>query len=230
MEKISRLTIKDQVVVELRKAILNGKLKPGQALVQDDIARELNVSRMPVREALKMLEGEGLVTTTSFKGSVVTKFSAQDIREIYQVRMLMEGYAAEQASLNRSDKQIAKFEELLATMNRLHSVKDYKEYQDVDYAFHHLIAESSGNRRLIKLIEINWRSFIPYIAHSIPGRIEKSISEHTRIVEAIRARDAAEASRLCREQIETVYNEIVPYFKEIIKEDGPEYLEEESAT
>lgn len=214
MRKINHLTIKDQVVAALRKEILGGKLKPGQPLVQDQIAKELNVSRMPVREALRSLEIEGLVTTSSFKGAVVTQFTADDIREIYQIRKLLEGYAAEQAVLHIKPERVAELEQLIPEMKKRLAASDFKGYAQIDRAFHRMIAESSGNRRLLKLIESIWRSFAPYIAYSIPGRIERSYEEHARIVDAIRAGDAGKASRLCREQIETVYQEMAPYFKE----------------
>jgi DNA-binding GntR family transcriptional regulator len=219
MEKITHATIKDKVSESLRKAILDGKFKPGQALIQDQIAKELNVSRMPVREALRALEIEGLVTVSPFKGTVVTEHSPEDIREIYQIRMLLEGFAAEQAVPNMTPARIAEFERILDGMKRRLSAADYKGYAEYDRAFHHLIAESSGNRRLVKLIESTWGFFAPYIAYTIPGRIERSYREHTKIFDAIRRGKTDTAARLCREQIETVYREMAPYFQGHHRED-----------
>jgi DNA-binding GntR family transcriptional regulator len=213
MDKIAHATIKDQVSASLRKAILDGKLKPGEPLIQDQIAKELNVSRMPVREAFRALEIEGLVTTSPFKGTVVTVHSADDIREIYQIRMLLEGFAAEQAVPKMTPEHVSEFDRLLDGMKRRLAASDHKGYAEYDRAFHRLIAENSGNRRLVKLIESTWRSFAPYIAYSIPGRIERSYNEHSRILQAIRRGKADVAARLCREQIETVYREMAPYFK-----------------
>jgi DNA-binding GntR family transcriptional regulator len=168
---------------------------------------------MPVREALRALETEGLVKVTPFRGTVVTEHSAEDIREIYQIRMLLEGFAAEQAVRNITPESIAKFERILDGMKQRLSAADYRGYADYDRAFHHLIAESSGNRRLVKLIESTWRSFAPHIAYTISGRIERSYSEHTKIFDAIRRGKADVAARLCCEQIETVYKEMAPYFQ-----------------
>jgi DNA-binding GntR family transcriptional regulator len=213
MEKISHATITDRVSEALRKAILDGKFKPGQALIQDQIAKELNVSRMPVREALRALEIEGLVTTSPFKGAAVTEYSAEDIREIYQIRVLLEGFAAELAVPNMTPEHISEFERILDGMKRRLAASDHKGYAEYDRAFHRLIAESSNNQRLVKLIESTWRSFAPYIAYTIPGRIERSYNEHAKIFEAIRKRRADVAARLCREQIETVYKEMALYFQ-----------------
>ena len=213
MEKITHATIKDKVSDSLRKAILDGNLKPGQPLIQDQIAKELNVSRMPVREALRALEIEGLVTVLPFKGTFVTKYSAEDIREIYQIRMLLEGFAAEQAVRKMTPERTAEFERIMEGMKRRLAALDQKGYAEYDRAFHRLIAESSGNRRLAKLIESTWRNFALHIAFTIPGRIERSYHEHAKIFEAIRRGKADVATRLCREQIETVYREMAPYFK-----------------
>jgi DNA-binding GntR family transcriptional regulator len=214
MKKITHSTMTDKVVAKLRKAILDRKLKPGQPLVQDQIARELNVSRMPVREALRALEIEGLVTTSPYKGSVVTKFTEDDIREIYQVRKLLEGFAVEQAVPLLTPEDISELEGIHNQMREKLADPDHKEYTELDRAFHRSIAKGSGNKRLIALIESIWRSFPPGLAHSIPGRIERSVKEHAEIVNAICDRDAAKASKLCRDQIEAVYNEISPYFED----------------
>lgn len=222
LETIHHSTVKDKVVAALRKAILCGELRSGQPLIQDQIAKVLNVSRMPVREALRQLESEGLIINSPYRGSVVARFTFDDIREIYQIRKLLEGHATASAAQCITPAGISELERLLTGMKERLDHADPEGYAELDRMFHRMIIESTGNRRLVKLIESIWKSFPLYIAYSIPGRIERSYEEQTKIVEAIRAGDADRASALCCDQIEAVYKEILPYFTEKSEEAEPD--------
>jgi DNA-binding GntR family transcriptional regulator len=177
---------------------------------------------MPVREALRLLESEGLIINSPYKGAVVGRFTVDDIREIYQIRKLLEAHAAELAAQCITLAGISELERLIAGMKEQLDLADPEGYAELDRKFHRIIIESTGNRRLVKLIESIWKSFPLYLAYSIPGRIERSYEEQTRIVEAIRARDATRASALCCDQIETVYREMIPYFTEKGEEAEPD--------
>lgn len=213
LEKLNHTTLKDSVVATLRKAILYGDLKPGQQLKQDQIAKELNISRMPVREALSNLENEGLIINLPYKGSVVAKFMAEDIREIYQIRKLIEGFAAELATKNMTGDDIEKLEILMKQMKSCLKTKKNDLYASLDKDFHRIIFEKCGNKRLIQLINAIWGSFPMYLAYSIPGRIERSFKEQTDTLEAIRKADPKLAARFTQKQIEIVYEEMVPHFE-----------------
>ena len=206
-------TVKDLVIATLRNAILYGELKPGQQLKQDQIAKELNISRMPVREALSHLESEGLIVKHPYRGSVVAKFTAEDIREIYEIRKLVEGLASELATKNMTDDDIEKLENLMYRMEGCLKTKDIDFYALLDKDFHQTIFEKCGNKRLIQLINGIWKSFPMYLAYSIPDRIERSFREQTAIVEAIRNGDSEQTEHLCRKQIDTVYKEMIPHFE-----------------
>lgn len=213
LEKPDHKTLKDLVVATLRKAILYGDLRPGQQLKQEQIARQLNISRMPVREALSQLESEGLIKSIPYRGCEVAEFTAADIKEIYQIRNLIEGFATELATENMTVVDIEKLDNLMEEMERCLETKDIDAYALSDKEFHQTIFEKCGNRRLTQLIENIWKSFPMYLAYSIPDRIQRSFREQRGILEAVRKGDSKEAGRLARKQIDTVYKEMLPHFE-----------------
>lgn len=214
LETIEHRTLKDVVAATLRKAILEGKLEPGQPLVQDQIAKELNISRMPVREALNLLESEGLIVNLPYRGSVVARFTAQDIREIYKVRELLEVYATRQAARNITPNALDELSDLMNQMAECLKGGDQEKYASLDRRYHQLIFESSGNNRLVQLINQIWKGFPLYLAYSIPGRIERSHAEQTKVLDAIRQGDAEMAAHYSREQIKAIFKEMEPHFED----------------
>ncbi|MEW6262443.1 MAG: GntR family transcriptional regulator [Thermodesulfobacteriota bacterium] len=214
MEKITHRTLRDQVAATLRQAILKKELKPGQPLIQEELAKELNISRMPVREALMLLQNEGLIVNSPHKGAVVARFTREDIREIYQIRRLLEGYATTLAARNMTPADLAELDQLMDEMGRCLESTDHQGYAGFDQRFHQVIFRCSGNKRLVKMITGLWNSFPMYLAYSIQGRIARSHKEQTLIVEALRRGDADRAAEFCRRQIETVYQEMEPHFLE----------------
>ncbi|HEA68569.1 MAG TPA: GntR family transcriptional regulator [Desulfobacterales bacterium] len=212
-------TLKDLVVATLRKAILYGDIKPGEQLKQEDIAGQLGISRMPVREALSQLENEGLIKNIPYKGCTVKTFTSKDIKEIYQIRKVLESYATGLATTNMTPEDIEKLEELMAKLKNCIESDDIDAYADCDLQFHHMIFEKSTNKRLNQFIKTIWKSFPMYLAYSIPQRIKRSFEEQSRILDAIREGDSKKASRLAGKQIETVYEEMKPHFEKTLKSD-----------
>jgi DNA-binding GntR family transcriptional regulator len=220
LERPEHKTLKETVVVSLRKAILYGDIKPGEQLKQEQIAKHLGISRMPVREALSQLESEGLIQNIPYKGCVVNRFTSEDIREIYQIRKVLESYANELAAKNMTDEDIERLEALMAKMKACVEAHDIESYASFDREFHQAIFENSQNKRLKQIIVTIWKSFPLYLAYSIPRRIQRSFDEQSRIVEAIRRHDPKGAARLARVQIETVYKEMVPHFQKFSVVEG----------
>ena len=210
-------TLKDLVAASLRKAILYGDIKPGQQLKQDNIASQMGISRMPVREALSQLESEGLIKNISYKGCTVSTFTADDIKEIYQIRKVLESYATELATIYMTPADIEKLEDLMAELKDCIENKDIDSYEAWDLQFHSTIFEKSANKRLYQYIKAIWKSFPMYLAYSIPQRIRRSFEEQSGILDAIREGDSKKAAQLAGKQIETVYEEMKPYFEETSK-------------
>jgi DNA-binding GntR family transcriptional regulator len=141
----------------LRSAILTGVLAPGDRLVETQLAEWLQVSRTPLREALRQLQQDGLVTADVSGGLRVTTITAGDAEELYDCRLALEALAVAGACVHATPAQLAAIEACVtkaegATADSYGSLPP-ESLLDVDYQFHHLIAESSGNRRLVSLLD-----------------------------------------------------------------------------
>jgi DNA-binding GntR family transcriptional regulator len=204
-----RRRVTDWVYEEVRQAIIELKLKPGEALREAATAQQLGVSKTPVREALARLEQEGLVETTSFKGAVVSGYSPEDLQEIYELRELLEGAAARAAATSASDETLARLAALVAESRELGAKDDLEGLAVLLGAFDLVIFEQVTNERIRALIE-NLKAHLTRIGRlteDIPGRVKASVEEHAVIVDAIGAHDGDEAERCMRRHIRSVLSD-----------------------
>jgi DNA-binding GntR family transcriptional regulator len=181
------------VLAELRAALTAGKLLPGQQLVQEDLADDLGVSRVPIRESLKILEGEGLVTYHPNRGYFVTELSTADLAEVYRIREILETEALNQAVVEVSDADIADIESILARVERASESGDVQELTEANRAFHFAIIELSGLSRLSRLIRQLWDASDIYRTVYFQDSVNRDRInvEHKKIIDALKSRDAA---------------------------------------
>ena len=186
----------------IREAIIDGRLAPGQRLKEEELARELGISRTPVREALLMLQAEGLVDAVPNRGAVVSSHDAEDLEDLYQLRALLEGHAARRAAMNVTHETIA---DLWASCERFEGLADgdVKELVKENLVFHNTIVEASGSKRVAqlvgKLIELPlvYRSYIWYP----PQQRQISLHYHRQIARALEARDGERAELVMKEHV-----------------------------
>ena len=185
-------TAAETVLHELRSALAAGRLMPGQQLVQEDLAEDLGVSRVPIRESLKILEGEGHVTYHPNRGYFVTELSADDLIELYRIRQILEAEALAQAVLEVSDADIADIESILEQVEQAAESGDVERLTEANRAFHVAIIELSGMNRLSRLIRQLWDASDIYrtVYFRDPVNRERVHSEHREIIDALKARDA----------------------------------------
>ena len=185
-------TAAESVLHELRSALAAGRLLPGQQLVQEDLAADLGVSRVPIRESLKILEGEGHVTYHPNRGYFVTELSADDLIELYRIRQILEAEALAQAVLEVSDADIADIESILEQVEQAAESGDVERLTEANRAFHFAIIELSGMNRLSRLIRQLWDASDIYrtVYFRDPVNRERVHSEHREIIDALKARDA----------------------------------------
>ena len=201
-----RRKVTDWVYEEVREAIIDLRLKPGEPLREATMAEQLGVSKTPVREALTRLEQEGLVETASFKGAVVSGYSDHDLREIYELRELLEGAAARAATETASPAMLAHLRDLTARSRTLRDEGRLTELADLLGEFDIVIYEQVENQRIRALIQ-NLQAHLGRIGRltqEIPGRVAASVEEHAAIVEAMAGHDPDEAERLMRLHIRSV--------------------------
>jgi DNA-binding GntR family transcriptional regulator len=144
-------TLTDQVVRQLRTQIILGHLPPGEQLVEQRLAAQLQVSRSTVREALRRLEAESLVETTSHRGSKVARIDLTDAHDICEVYILLETHAVRQLHLPIDERMRARLERTTEQMRDVRFPDDVDRFIDLDHSFHQTIVAASGQRRLLQI-------------------------------------------------------------------------------
>jgi DNA-binding GntR family transcriptional regulator len=179
---------KNQVYEYLLESILSNKLPAGTAIAELDISNELNVSRTPIREALKELEAEGLVTRYPSRGTIVSPITPYDVEEIFSLRILLESFAL-QLSLPKITKE--EVEGIEAMFTRLDSSSSKQEYYQADKSLHALIINHAGNRRLKQFLTILNSQIERFrrIAAVKPTRLANSKNEHLKILALLKQKD-----------------------------------------
>ena len=186
------------VYASLEEKILSGEYKIGEQITEKRISTELGVSRTPVREALLMLEKDGLVELIPNKGAVVRGISVGDLVDIYNIRKRLEGLAASLAAERIDEKGIAELSEIVELSEFFILKNDTEKLKQFDSDFHACVYKYSGSRMLEKVLCDLHRSIGSYRKRSLenPGRLEKSVKEHREMLEAIKAGDAEKADML----------------------------------
>jgi DNA-binding GntR family transcriptional regulator len=193
---------------QLRREIVRGELRPNQPLAEIDIAERLNVSRTPVRESMQRLAADGLVISRRRRW-LVYEHSKQEIEEIYEVRLALEGYAARLASQRISDAQAEK----LARLRESAAAAGFQLTERVEHneIFHNQLITIAGNERLASMLAHNRNfAFNRQVASLYtPDDLAVSRTQHTRLVDAVLARDGDAAERTAREHIQSALEIII---------------------
>jgi DNA-binding GntR family transcriptional regulator len=142
-----------QVARLLTDAIVQGRMPPGSKLVEAGIARELGVSRAPVREAARLLESQGLLVASPRRGFFVRQFAADDIDQIYDLRLCVERHAGVLAARNLTPETRDALRRQIDVLHQTADLDDQARQVEEDYRFHRLICEIAGNRRLLRLFD-----------------------------------------------------------------------------
>ncbi len=199
-------TLREWAYTQVREMIVTGELAPGSVIHEGDLCERLDISKSPLREALRQLHQEGLIDTVSNKGSRVATLSEQDIEEIYQLRSYIEAMAVRLACNKRTPGDIASLRENIQALEMIKTSGTIREIADQDIRFHLLLAQISGNRRLIRIqqnlqiemLRLVMRQFVDW------GDVAESdaVRRHNAIVDAIESNDPDAAEREMRAHIE----------------------------
>lgn len=183
---------------ELRRLLLTGELAPGQPIRQDALADLLGVSRVPIREALKILEGEGQVEYRPRRGYIVSELSVDDLSEIYRLRRLLETEAARQAVKLITDEEIAALEAAEAEVEAAGAAEDVVAIATANRRFHFIVFEAARMPHLLTLLTRLWDATAAYrsVYYGSDERRRRFEEEHWSIINAVRARDARDLVKL----------------------------------
>lgn len=214
-------TIRRKIYEHLREQLLNGEITPPEHLVEAKIAKELGTSRTPVREALHSLELEGLIKAIPRVGYVVKPISEQEVEEICEVRMAIEGVAVRWAMEKAYKKLIEELKKNISISDSKVSKRDAMAFVDLDARFHEIIARYSGSQRLLELAQTLRRHMLRYRIQSIYSvdNVLRAIDGHKGIVRAIEKQDLREVNVAIRNHMEQVKRDVLRYaFKASSKE------------
>jgi len=213
-------TLSAQVFEALQEAIVMGELIPGHKIRESELAKQYNISRGPLRDALRRLEARRLVTTTPNAGARVVELSTAQLIELYQVREALEGMTCRLAAKNMTDIEIEELSSLLgeheAEVQRNGGSEYLKQEEDLD--FHFRIAQGSKNELLrTALCEDHYQlmRLYRYKFSNRRGRPSKALTEHRIILEAIRERDGELAEILMRRHIRNARKSFEKYIQEL---------------
>jgi len=201
------LSLKDRAYLVLRDLIITGKIEPGDRLPEEELSKRMNISRVPIREALMMLESEGLVTMIPRKGAIVSEITEKSICEIWEVRSLLEPFAA------KSSVGLIPKEEIIRVETMIHqaltNLDDFELYMKSDLAIHKLLYEYIDNDYLKELIEttssrsLRVRYFTEKAVIGEDEDVEKTVcAEHLQIIDTIKNLDS-----------DAVYNSVQTHIK-----------------
>lgn len=191
-------SLHSKVFHAIREDILSGKYKQYEELKETAIGNELGVSRTPVREALRQLELEGLVSIVPNKGAYVTSFTEKDINDIYAARSLLEGLCAKMAAEHITQEQLKELFDNIELSEFYASKGNYMQLCELDTRFHEMIYRASGSRILEQLLSDfhHYVERIRRVSLATEGRAEKCNEEHRRILEAMRSKNLLLAEKL----------------------------------
>lgn len=191
--------LKSQTIYRaLRERILSNDIKPGSRLVLREVAQRYEASDIPAREALRMLERDGLVETAPYRGARVTSLTAREVEETYFIRSHLESIATGLAAERISDAELDELDLLMERMRAAVEAEDGPGFSDLNRQFHQTIVYACGNQMLSELTMDIWQrhSGFQRVFRMVPKRIATSQAEHEGIMDALRARDAERASKL----------------------------------
>ncbi|MBO4976797.1 MAG: GntR family transcriptional regulator [Lachnospiraceae bacterium] len=198
------LPLRDVVFNTLRQAILTGELKPGERLMEIHLANRLGVSRTPIREAIRKLELEGLVTMIPRRGAEVAQITEKSMSDVLEVRRALDALCVELACERISDEDIRDLKDACDNFERAVRSKDAKKIAQADVELHNIIVKATGNSRLIQLInnlsEQMYRYRYEYIKDA--SQHARLIEEHRIIYESIVRKDKETASRAAKMHID----------------------------
>ena len=198
-----------RIISEIR----NGTLLPGDRLTETDLATRLGISRTPVREAIRLLEADGLVTHTPRRGATIRALGHAEISELYDMRAVLEGAAAQFAARAASEVEL---NELESIHNEMCTAQNAEDRYILNRQFHAALLDSARNRFLIKAVGANQKTLLILGRSTMEddGRADRALSEHAEILTALKTRDPERAGTAMHRHIEAAHQARLRQFRE----------------
>lgn len=209
----NKRTLKEKVYLTLKEKILTQKLRAGDSLSEVDLAKELGVSRTPVREALLKLQKDMLLEILPNRGAHVTFITLQDLKDTFQLLQILEGTATRLAAEQIDLEKLADLEKEFIALQKKGDIIDYEEEQRIGVLFHELILQSTGNGRMIDILQSIRKQIRTLCLTSIkrPGRANEAIQEHLEVLSALKNRDGSAAENAMVTHVINVYRNLLEF-------------------
>lgn len=208
-------SLTDQVYDFLSNSIIEGRIKPGEKLLENDLCHQFGISRSPLRECFRILEAEGLISISPRKGAFVRELSKQELEDVFAVRAALESLAARLAVQNIGDKEVEIFNDLIAKMEEALGKKDIKSFLRLNATFHSVFIKASNNRVLERTLKNLGRGIwlrIAFLYYQSPSGLDFSNKIHREILKAFKDRDVKAVQKLVEEHIEDAKKQLVILF------------------
>jgi DNA-binding GntR family transcriptional regulator len=203
------LPLSEAIFRHIGQAIVEGTIPPNQRLVENQLCAQFGCSRSPLREAIRMLAAEGLVTITPRRGARVVELTPKTLRDVFEVRVLLEGLAARLAAENRTDADVAELRSLSSSMRSVVASGTKERFFSLNQTFHEALSRIGANDYLASLQETAAnRTFLPlFLFLSDSQHLATAVRAHEDIVAAIERQDAAEAEKAMSRHIRQIQGE-----------------------
>ncbi len=198
---VERVRLDEQVYRALRRAIVRGELVPGQRLVQEELAGRLGTSRLPVRDALRQLERDGLVEADGRGTYHVLRWGPEEVAQLYGVRLLLEPPATARAAGRLGAEELAELRHLHGALEKVARAGDTDAFVEYNQQFHFCIYRACGNPRLVRAIEAVWSGLPPLAALAVPEQLPRLVRDHAEIVHQLEMRSARGAGAAMRRHV-----------------------------
>lgn len=198
---VERVRLDEQAYRALRRAIARGELAPGQRLVQEELAARLGTSRLPVRDALRRLERDGLVEPDGRGTYHVVRWGPEELAQLYEVRLLLEPAAAWKAALRLEAADLDALRQLHGELQRAARSGDGDAFVECNQRFHFRIYAACGNPRLVRAIEALWSGLPPLAPVVLPEQLARSVREHAHILHQLELRSGRGVAAALRRHI-----------------------------
>jgi GntR family transcriptional regulator, rspAB operon transcriptional repressor len=205
LENLRVDSLRDLVYSQIKKMILANRMWPGQQIVIDQLVKQLGVSHTPVREALSILAADGLVTIERYKNARIATITANDVKEVYEMRVLLEGWAVTEAAVKLSGEQLTRLANRLEKVRQEVTASNFDDFLEADLFLHNTITGCVDNRFFTRILDLisnqsaRIRSLVE-ATHPIET-MHQILNEHCEILEAMRSHDPERARQLMEKHL-----------------------------
>ena len=201
----------EEIADILRENIIFGNINPGEKVNEYQVAKLLNISRPPIREVFRLLVAEGLITLVPRKGAFVSKLSSREVKEIYEMKSMMESFAVRLAIPIIDEKELSELDSINDLMEEKIKQNNFKAILKLNIEFHRKIIEMSKNEKLARFYESIVLPIRRYqrVGLSAPTSLEVSLKEHKGIVQAIKSKNIILAERLTQEHTISAMDRVI---------------------